>query len=284
VRLLDADGMAERAVAVMSQTLGDTQRAFDSVAPDYDRSNAGNRMLCAMRARTLAAIREHVPAGSRIIDLGCGPGTDEETLAQAGHSVTAIDWSAAMVQETRKRIARAGIQDRVQVLHLGIHELDRLPPTWYDAACSNFGPLNCVPNLADAARLIGERVRPGGVLVASVIGRVCPWEIGLYALRGDWARLRIRFADGPVAVPLNGRTVWTSYYTPGEFEEVFAMAGFRRIALRALGLFVPPPYMEGFAARHQSLVSGLQQLEDFAGAWPGLRLLGDHFLVVLRKV
>jgi ubiquinone/menaquinone biosynthesis C-methylase UbiE len=275
--------MEERAVAVMSQTLGDTQRAFDSVAPEYDRSNAENATLRAMRARTIAALREHLPVGGRIIDLGCGPGADEETLAREGHSVTAIDWSPAMVQETRKRIARAGLQDRVQVLHLGIHELDRLPPTWYDAACSNFGPLNCVPNLRDAAQLIAARIRPGGVLVASVIGRICPWEIALYAFRGDWARLRVRFAAGPVAVPLNGRTVWTSYYTPAEFEDAFASAGFYRVSLRALGLFVPPPYMDRFGARHPSLVSRLQRLDDRAGAWPGLRSLGDHFLIVLRK-
>lgn len=270
-------------MAVMSQTLGETQRAFDSVAPDYDRSNAENATLRAMRGRTIAAIREHAAPGSRIIDLGCGPGTDDETLARAGYSVTAIDWSPVMVEETRKRIARAALQERVDVHHVGIHELDRLPPARYDVACSNFGPLNCVPSLPDAARLIGDRLGPGGVLVASVIGRICPWEIALYALRGRWARLRVRFARGPVGVPLNGRTVWTSYYTPAEFERVFAAAGFSRVSLRALGLFVPPPYMDAFVTRHPALVSRLQWLDDRAGSWPVLRGLGDHFLIVLRK-
>lgn len=284
MRVLDENGMEERAVAVMEQALLDTQRAFDGVAPDYDRSNAGNPTLCGMRQRMLAAIAAHVPAGGRIIDLGCGPGTDEETLARVGYSVTAIDWSPAMVDETRKRIARAGLQDRVTVHHLGIHELDRLSPEWFDAACSNFGPLNCVPNLADAARLIADRVRPGGVLIASVIGRVCPWELALYASRGDWSRLTVRFARGPVAVPLNGRTVWTHYYTPAEFEKTVAAAGFRRVSLRALGLFGPPPYMDAFAARHPALIARLQCLEDRVGAWPGVRAWGDHFLIVLKKV
>jgi SAM-dependent methyltransferase len=274
--------MEARAVAVMEQTL-DTQRAFDGVASAYDRSNAANPTLCAMRRRTLAAVAAHVPAGGRIIDLGCGPGADGEALARAGYRVTAIDWSPAMVEETRKRIARAGLQDRVDVHHLGIHQLDRLPPSRFDAACSNFGPLNCVPSLADAARLIGDRVRPDGVLVASVIGRICPWELALYGWRGDWARLRVRFARQPVAVPLNGRTVWTSYHTPGEFERTFVAAGFTRVSLRALGVFVPPPYMDRFASRHPSLVARLQRLEDRAGGWPGLRAWGDHFLMVLRR-
>jgi hypothetical protein len=116
-----------------------------------------------------------------------------------------------------------------------------------------------------------------------VIGRVCPWEIGLYLSRGDLARVGVRFVRQAVAVPLNGHTVWTRYYTPREFERAFEAAGFRRLSLRALGLFVPPPYMEAFAGRHPGLVGALQRADDLAGSWPLLRSAGDHFLIVLQK-
>jgi SAM-dependent methyltransferase len=188
-----------------------------------------------------------------------------------------------MVLEARERIRRAGLDERVDVRHLGIHEIHRLAPIRFDAACSNLGPLNCVPHLPHAARLIADRLRPGGVLVASVIGRVCPWEIALYGWRRDWARLRVRFTRGFAAVPLGGRTVWTQYYSTSEFERAFVAAGFRRVSLRALGLFVPPPSMEHFAARHPSLVATLQRLEDRFGGAPVLRAMGDHFLIVAEK-
>lgn len=55
------------------------------------------------------------------------------------------------------------------------------------------------------------------------------------------------------------------------------------MSLRALGLFVPPPYTRAFAERHRTLVSGLQWIEDAVGALPGLRAWGDHFLIVLKK-
>lgn len=267
----------------MEQALADTQRAFDSVAIDYDRSNACNLVLCAMRRRVVATIVAHTPEGGRILDLGCGPGADEETLVGAGFSVTAIDWSAAMVDQTKKRLARAGLGGRVDVHHLGIQELDHLPPAFFDTVCSNFGPLNCVPSLPDAVRLIADRVRPGGRFIASVIGRVCPWEIGLYAGRADWTRLAVRFARQARPVPLNGETVWTRYYTPGAFARVAATSGFELVSCRGLGVFVPPPYMDAFAARHPALVARLQRLEDLAGGWPGVRNLGDHFLIVMRK-
>jgi SAM-dependent methyltransferase len=283
MRMLDPDRMEERTVAAVDAALADTQHAFDGVASTYARSNDENRTLREMRRRTLAAITRHVPAGSRILDLGCGPGYDDEHLARCGYSVTAIDWSPAMVDQARRRVQAAGVEDRVDVHHLGIHELDRLGPGTFDAATSSFGPLNCVPSLPDAARLIADRLRPGGTLVASVIGRVCPWEIALYLIRGDWTRVGIRFTRDLVGVPLNGRTVWMRYHTPRSFERSFRAAGFARVSLRALGLFAPPPYLQGFADRHWPLVAGLQRIDDMVGAYPGLRGLGDHFLVVLRK-
>lgn len=266
-----------------SMMLRDTQRAFDGVAAGYDQSNAANRMLVHMRARAWQAVDAFVPRHAHVIDLGCGPGCDAEHLAERGYRVTAIDWSHGMVDEARRRVAAAGLIDRVDVLHVGIHELDRLAPVQFDAAYSNFGPLNCVDDLAGAAHLIAGRLRPGGILVASMIGRVCPWEIALYLARGPWRRAAVRFRRDPVPVPLEGRTVWTRYHTPAEVEHIFAAAGFTRASLRTLGLFAPPPYLEAFASRHPHLVSALQRLEDRVGSWPGIRAWGDHFLIVLRK-
>ena len=272
-------------MGVMTQALSETQRAFDGVAAGYAGSNAANPILCAMRAHLHRALAAVVPAQARLLDLGCGPGTDAVELAARGHHVTAIDWSPAMVEEARRRVRAAGVADRVQVQQVGIHEIDRLAAaeSGFDAAYSNFGPLNCVADLSAAAASIADRLKPGGVLVASVIGRVCPWELALYAARRDFARATIRFRRGLVAVPLDGRTVWTQYLSPREFEGIFGNAGFTRVSLRALGLLVPPPYMQAFADRHPALMAGLRRAEDRCGNWPLLRRCGDHFLVVMRK-
>ena len=271
-------------MAVISETLADTRHAFDGVASRYDRSNAGNAAVCAMRQRTLSAITSRLSPGARLLDLGCGPGSDAETLARLGYRLTAIDWSPAMVREAQCRVRGAGLQSCVDIRLLGIHELDRLDDGPFDGVYSNLGPLNCVPDLTSVARQIAARLRSGGFFVASVIGRICPWEIALFLLRGDCRRIAVRFARTFVPVPLEGRTVWTRYHAPLEFEAEFRRAGFRRVALRALGLWVPPPYMQAFSSRHPALMTWLQSVDDRTGGWPGLRNWGDHFLVVMRRI
>jgi SAM-dependent methyltransferase len=286
MRLFAEDLVAECAVGVTcSAALLDTQRAFDGVAASYDRSNTENAILCAMRSRVWDAVDAHVAPASHLLDLGCGPGCDAERFAGLGHRVTAIDWSPAMVGEAKRRLAGRGVGERVDVHHLGIHHLDRLQPVsrQFDGAYSNFGPLNCVAQPNAAAHMIAERLRTGAVLVASVIGRVCPWEIGVHVARGQLTRAAVRFTKGLAPVPLENRTVWTRYYTPGEFRRIFEIAGFTFVSVRSLGLFVPPPYMQGFADRHPALVSALQRADDRVGAWPVFRGCGDHFLMVLRK-
>lgn len=270
-------------VMIADRALLDTQRAFDHVATTYDQANVENSILSAMRRRARATLECFTAPGARLLDLGCGPGTDEVPLAAHGYRVTAIDWSPAMVAEARRRVHDAGLADRVRIEHLGIHELDRLAPDLFDAAYSSFGPLNCVSDPEAAARGIAARLRPGGVLVASVIGRWCPWEIGVFAIRGAWRRATVRLSRRPVPVPLEGGTVWTQYYSPREFAAPFARAGFTTIYLRTLSLFAPPPYLDAFATRHPVLTARLRRLDDLVGAWRIARALGDHFVIVLQR-
>jgi len=271
--------VAHRAVPDLEHT----RRAFDAVAPEYDAANRQNTILEHMRARSLATLTAHAVAGAHVLDLGCGPGTDFAALVAAGYRVTAVDGSAAMVDQATRRARAIAHDGMVQVHRLGIEEIDSLPSNAYDAAYSSFGPLNCVPSLDRVATLLASRLRPGAVLVASVIGRICPWEIACYAWKRDWSRLKVRFAADFVEVPLGGERLWTRYYSPSEFERPFKAVGFRRVSLRALAVLVPPPYMVAAAERHQGVTNALRAIEDRVAHWPAIRSLGDHFLIALRR-
>ena len=266
-----------------TERLLDTQRAFDAVASSYAKQTDANLVLRAMRERALATVARHVETGGRLLELGCGPGMDAEVLTRRGFRVTAIDWSPAMIAHAARRLARADRVGASTAVHLGIHELDGLAADGFDGAYSGLGALNCVPDLAAAAALIGRRLRVGAYLIASVMGPVSPGEWLMHGTRGEWRRAAARLTRETVPVPFNGGTVWTRYYTPRVFARVFRMAGFELASLRTLGLLAPPPSATTIIRRHRSLVGWLLRLEDRVASWPVVRQAGDHFLIVMVK-
>jgi SAM-dependent methyltransferase len=204
-------------------------------------------------------------------------------MARLGYQVTATDWSPQMGERTHERAVKEGLAARVQTLTLGAHELHRLAGDGvFDGAYSNLGPLNCVPDPVSVARQCARLLKPGGALVFTVIGRVCPWEVVHYTFKGQWARASVRFARDVVPVGMNKRTIWTRYYTPRELYQAFAKE-FALERVRGLCLFAPPPYFAGWRARHPRWYRALWRLDRLGAGWPLLRSMGDHFLIVMRK-
>jgi SAM-dependent methyltransferase len=258
----------------------ETQAAFDSVAADYDGPRGNNALIQRMRATMWRVLERRFAREGHLIDLGCGTGIDAVHLAHTGRQVLATDWSPLMVERTRRRATAAQVEDRVESRVLGAHQLAQLDGR-YDGAYSNFGPLNCVPDLVGLSAHCHRLLRPGGQLVFSVIGRYCPWEYLYYRWRRP-ERARIRFARGPVAVGMNRHTIWTHYYSPREFHAAFARE-FDLVEYRALSLFLPPPYLVRWYQKHPRLLEWLGRIDDATGGWPALRNAGDHFLIVMRR-
>ena len=263
--------------------LRETQEAFDSVAADYDGPRGNNALIQDMRSEMWHWLDATFASPSRLIDLGCGTGLDAVRMAQLGHHVTATDWSPQMVQRTSDRAEREQLADKVTPLAVGAHELHRLDGEgMFDGAYSDLGPLNCVPNLADVSRECSRLLKPGGALVFTVIGRICPWELAHYLRRGRWARAKVRFARNVVPVGMNNHTIWTRYYGPREFYRAFK-SHFTLEHFRGLCVFAPPPYLTWLREKHAGWHERLWRLDRSVSGWPVIRGMGDHFLIVMKK-
>jgi SAM-dependent methyltransferase len=263
--------------------LRETQIAFDSVAADYDGPRGNNDLIQDMRAEMWRWLDATFCTHSRLIDLGCGTGLDAVRMAQLGHFVTATDWSPLMVQRTRDRAAREQLTDRVQAFEVGGHELHQLDCAGsYDGVYSNLGPLNCVPDLASVSRECARLLKPGGKLVFTLIGRVCPWEAAHYLRHRGWARATVRFARNTVPVGMNKHTIWTRYFTPREFYRAFKDQ-FTLEHYRGLCVFAPPPYLTSVRDRHPRMYERLWHLDRLSAGWPVIRGMGDHFLIVMQR-
>ncbi|MFN6119379.1 MAG: class I SAM-dependent methyltransferase [Actinomycetes bacterium] len=268
------------------EQLAATAAAFDGVASTYDGPQGNNVLIQRMRDIVHARIDALVTPRSTVLDIGCGTGLDAQHYAERGHRVIATDWSPAMVARAAERAATTGLP--IDARRGGAHELDRLDVERgsIDLAWSNFGPLNCVPDLGATAAALARHVRPGGHVVASVIGRWCPWEVVHYARRRRWQRVAVRFLRRPTPVGMAGGTIWTRYHTPGEFTREWrrgAPGEWDVVGLETLSLFVPPPYLEAQALARPDRLVRQARWDDRVGAWPVVRAFGDHFLVTLRR-
>jgi 2-polyprenyl-3-methyl-5-hydroxy-6-metoxy-1,4-benzoquinol methylase len=270
----------DKASTDFSQQLLDTQHAFDSVAADYDGPLGNNVLIQRMRAQLWRAVRRHVPVGGRLLDIGCGTGLDAIHFATQGYEVVATDWSPQMIERTRLRVAADGLSDWISARVIGAHDLWQLRDEGFDGAYSDLGPLNCVPDLNAVSESCAALLKPRGVLIASVIGRVCPWEWLYYTVRGERARATVRQQSEGVPVSLNEQRVWTRYYTPREFYRAFERE-FELTHYRGLNVFVPPPYL--LRDRLGGVYRVLGWLDAGLAALPGLRDMGDHFLMVLVR-
>ena len=268
----------------VSEQIAATAAAFDSVAATYDGPQGNNPLIQRMRDIVWERITGLLETRSTLLDLGCGTGIDAQHFANMGHNVIATDVSPAMVARASQRMVKG--DGRISTFPVGAHELDtcEIPPGSVDLTYSNFGPLNCVPELGDVARTTATLVRPGGYAVFTVIGRWCPWEVAHYARRRRWSRIAVRFKRQTTPVGMNGHTIWTRYFTPREFVREWSGedAEWDLQYYESLSLFVPPPYLDA-VARRTRLFQQLVAIDRRTARWPVLRGMGDHFLVVMRR-
>ena len=123
----------------------------------------------------IGAIREIVPSGSRVLDVGCGTGwVAKELKDNKGCEVIGVE-----PNESRAEVARShGIQVHVGYLEdLRIEEVDRFDIVLFGDVLEHLSdPLSI---LCDAKRYL----RPGGSVVVSV-PNVAHWMVRLDLLRG----------------------------------------------------------------------------------------------------
>ncbi len=84
-----------------------TIAAYDARAEEYGRMAQALHEL-----HDLEAFADLLPAGGRVLDLGCGPGFYAAWLAKAGFQVDAVDASAKMVATAKTQIGVTAWQAR----------------------------------------------------------------------------------------------------------------------------------------------------------------------------
>ena len=151
---------------------------FDQHAPHYMDNNFTKNTLEEVQF----IIEElKLPAGSHILDVGCGTGRHSIELARRGYKMTGVDISTGMLNEARRGAAKAGV--KIDLIHADAVEFKSEKE--YDAAiCICEGAFGLLSSLDDPyqhdlgiLRNINEALKPDGMLILTALN-------GMLKIRG----------------------------------------------------------------------------------------------------
>lgn len=179
----------------MSRSRAGQAEAFDAIGADYDDAFPDKEGQLAAAAWLV----DGVPAGSRVLDLGCGTGVPTaRQLTDAGLDVLGIDLSARMIELARQRVPSATFRQ------LDIADLRPGPESF--AGVTAFFSLLMLPRaeIPEALTTIRRLLVPGGLLALSMVDADVDYQ----------------------AIPFLGQTIRVSGYHLDELHAVVRAAGF----------------------------------------------------------
>jgi SAM-dependent methyltransferase len=152
--------------------------------------------------------------GKRVLEIGCGLGTDTINFARAGASVTAVDLSEQSLALARKRAEVFGLADRIAFIRANAEDLaEYVPLEPYDLIYS-FGVIHHTPHPEAAVAQIRRYMNRESLFKIMVYNKLS-WKVLWILLtcgKGAWWKLDelvARHSEAQTGCPV------TYSYTPG---------------------------------------------------------------------
>ncbi len=156
---------------------------------------------------------QYLPPHGSILEIGAASGRYTLELAKRGYTVTAVDLSAVLIEECRKRIVAEGVEERVRLVVADARDLGEVIETGFDAVLL-MGPLYHLIEEADrkvALKEAFDHLRAGGIIFSAFLSR--------FGILGDL----IRNVPGWIEDQAEVRSLLTSGKRPDDYPR----GGFR---------------------------------------------------------
>ena len=222
--------------SAVQKSIADVQRYWDARPCNIRHSTkpVGSREYFDEVEARKYFVEPHIPAfadferwrGKRVLEVGCGIGTDSINFARAGAQLTAVDLSSESLRIAAERADVMGVADRIEFIQANAEELTaRLTGEPYDLVYS-FGVVHHTPrpNLALAA--MRALTVPGGTLKLMVYHHRSWKVVSIVAAKGHgrfWKtdELVAEHSEAQTGCPV------TFSYTRREARELVERSGFR---------------------------------------------------------
>ncbi|MFZ1993015.1 MAG: class I SAM-dependent methyltransferase [Solirubrobacteraceae bacterium] len=179
-------------------------------------------------------VEPHIPAfadferwnGKRVLEVGCGIGTDSINFARAGAKLTAVDLSGESLRIAQQRASVMGVRDRIDFVQANAEELtSAVSGGPYDLIYS-FGVIHHTPQPDRALAEMRALAAPGGTLKLMVYHRHSWKVLWILAAEGRgrfWNadELIARYSEAETGCPV------TYSYSRSQGRDLVQASGFR---------------------------------------------------------
>jgi ubiquinone/menaquinone biosynthesis C-methylase UbiE len=130
-------------------------------------------------------VESHIPAfadfsawkGKKVLEIGCGIGTDTMNFARAGAQVTAVDLSSESLKLAKQRAEVFGLSDRINFYEANAERLSEfIPVEKYDLIYS-FGVIHHSPHPEEIIKQIRENFVKEGTTLKLMVYYRYSWKV-----------------------------------------------------------------------------------------------------------
>ena len=189
-------------------------------------------------------VEPHIPGfaefprwqNKRVLEIGCGIGTDTINFARHGARVTAVDLSGKSLEMARSRAEVFGLEDRIRFFQGSAEQLKQVvPPEPFDLVYS-FGVIHHTPHPERVLEQLRKYVQPGSTVKIMVYHRYSWkvfWILTTYGKCQFWrlAELVARYSEAETGCPV------TYSYSKSELRGLMERSGFRVKRIQAEHIF-----------------------------------------------
>ena len=172
----------------------------------------------------------------RVLEIGCGIGTDTMNFARHGALVAAVDLSEKSLEMARKRAAIYNLADRIDFFHSSAEQLEHFAPSEPFDLVYSFGVVHHTPHPERILEQIRNYVRSGTTVKIMVYHRYSWkvfWILLTYGNCQFWrlTELVARYSEAETGCPV------TYTYSKGELRNLMERNGFHVKQIRADHIF-----------------------------------------------
>ncbi len=262
--------------------LANIDSAFSEKAKVYDSYGSSNSIIKISRRIVRNTLLNHLPINGRILELNGGTGSDALFFVHKGYNVHLIDISKGMIQKSKEKITSDEIHSRLTIERKSFEDLRSFQKNSFDYIFSNFGGLNCTPNVKKVIDQFPHILKDGGIVTLVIMPPICPWELLNIFWNPKMALRRLpALFNFPVKANISGVQFLTYYYSVSQIKKLFSQH-FEIISIKSLSLFSPPSFLDYFPNKYPRLFKKLLQLDIRFTKYYPFNYFGDFFILTMK--